>query len=133
MGLRMGQEHSQRKYLVHIRLNGKMDKNRLTAAATGVKNILERLAGDNMQLAYTSPVGDMFAFAVKTEATASTIKHHIANGPPEDWGGPQKRYISGVQNLTSPILNGDECLVVEIGDDVAGVGFGRLVPWIQNR
>lgn len=130
----MNQEHQQRKYLVHIRLYGNPNKYRIADAAKGVKSVLERIAGDNMQIAYTSPDGSMFAFAVKTEVDASIIRNHIKNGSPEGWGWHQKRYTTGgVQNLTSPILNGDECLVVEIGDDVAGVGFGRIVPWIQNR
>jgi hypothetical protein len=114
-------------FLLHISLGGKPSRTRIAEAAKQIKAIVEEISPDH-QLAYTSGDGSAFGFLLKSTLSANQIAHRVNSPGSDDDPAQTKRMAPG-----SPILHDDSLLVLEIGDDVNGVGKTRVQAWFQHH
>lgn len=121
---------AEKRFLVHIRIGSAApSRQRLIDACPAVKATIERLSNGNCQLAYTSSDGGTFGYLLKTSKPSAMIRAEIegtSNKPPK-YGEDEPMPPS------SPLLNDDCILVLEIGEDFAGHGFSRAWTWLQRH
>mgnify|MGYP003385860976 CR=1 FL=1 len=111
-------------FLIHVNLGGKPSKARIAEAARQIKPLVSEISPDH-QLAYTSGDGSTFGFLIKSTLTANQITYRV--------NSPGKFETFGSTVIPSPLLHDDSLLVLEIGDDVSGVGKTRVQAWFQHH
>ena len=94
-----------------------------------VLKVLNEISSGRSQLAFSSHDGASFAMLTKTHLDARGIIRRI-----ESPGEKDRLYGRGPGNLpTSPILNDDELLVIEVGEDFADRKLGKATTWLQHH
>ena len=110
-----------KKYIVIIRLGEAVpSKERVMEAVPKIKAEIEGISKKDCQLAFTTPDGSTFGFLLKTSIPAGVIHARLCGDTTKD-------------RRPSILRNEDSILVVEVGDDLAGMGFSRAWTWLQHR
>ncbi len=121
-------EQDERRYLVHIRLGGDSATiDRIKSTAPEIKSILDQISAGNCQFAYASHDGATFGFLVESRMPATAILIRLES-PDKSKPADLTRTISG-----SPLINDDQLMVLEIGDDFSSRGMGRAGTWLQHH
>ena len=118
-----------KRYLVHVKFGGDVPlRQRLPEAVPVLKDHVARLARAKAQLAWTSGDGGSFGFFMLCDLPAAAIRSQLQSPGVDSWQKPGRLPTEG-----SALTNADSIIVIEIGEDFSGEGFGRAWTWLQHN
>lgn len=102
------------RYIVLIQFDKTDDSlERLGEAATGIKNVIEQVSKDEYDVAFTSADGKTMGFVMKS--------------------GKHPNVIRAALETNEGTRRGDSFLVLELGEQMGGIGFSRCLTWLQHH
>jgi hypothetical protein len=113
-------ETPAKRYLIIVRFGPEEPiRTRALKSVPEFVKIIERFAGKELQLAFTSRDGSTFGYLLKT-STPLRIIHRALFGEDNSPG-------------TAALLRNDDFFAVEVGAEIDGRGFSRAWTWLQHH
>ena len=103
----------KKRYLAIIQLKSDSDMPRIAKAVPAISGLLDSVSGGEREQAFRSNDGLLFGVFIKTAKPSAVIR-------------------SSFEKLHETI-NGDTFLLIETGEDFAGIGFSRAWTWLQHH
>ena len=101
------------RYLFIAQLKPDTDLARVQVVAPDILKLLARFSNGEQESAFRSNDGLLFGFFLRTTVAPRIMRAEF-------------------EKLTST-ENGDDALIVEVGEDHAGTGFSRAWTWLQHH
>lgn len=101
------------RYLFIARLKSDSDLDRVKQVAPDILQLLTRFSNGEQENVFRSNDGQLFGVFLRT-----AINPHIIRAE--------------FEKLTST-ENGDDALIIEVGEGRAGIGFSRAWTWLQHH
>ncbi|WP_043767559.1 hypothetical protein [Algiphilus aromaticivorans] len=109
---------ASRVYLVQIRFADGADQRRILESMREINDLLSRMSESGARIAWTAAENQMVGLLLKSEKPARAIFNEIH---------------SPMTSTASPFLSGDQAIVLEVGEDMAGNGFSSCWAFLQHR
>lgn len=107
-------------FLIIIRLaNENANPRHLRENGPLIKGVIEKYSANDCQLVFTSPDGSTFGWMLNTAEPLDKFKAAL--------------YGKTNDSKTSPLLNGDHFLGLELGKEFEGTGFSNAWTWLQHH
>jgi len=118
----------KRRYLLIVRYGpDHCDQARVESSTRGIMELIRAASAGEFQLAWSLPRGQGFGLFLRSGHDARWIYDELMT--PGQHGDRRDE----AQAYSSPMREDDDMLVLEIGADAHGLGFGKAITWLQRH